>query len=154
MNKTRWSAFLPLRHELVIHLCCVFCRGGNPFATVRLRPTVTNDRSAPVIWSVHISNSKFPVSSTQDVQLSPAFTAQQLLLVWMKPDKTWHRGKKKCHLNLRSPYCCKLMEVFWDHFIYWTDVHIFKIYILYAYFWPSVCGGVIQMTTFLPALEK
>ncbi|XP_014830958.1 PREDICTED: brain-specific angiogenesis inhibitor 1-associated protein 2-like protein 1 [Poecilia mexicana] len=26
-----------------------FLAGGNPFATVRLRPTVTNDRSAPVI---------------------------------------------------------------------------------------------------------
>uniref|UniRef100_A0A665W0C3 BAR/IMD domain-containing adapter protein 2-like 1 n=1 Tax=Echeneis naucrates TaxID=173247 RepID=A0A665W0C3_ECHNA len=27
----------------------LICRGGNPFATVRLRPTITNDRSAPVI---------------------------------------------------------------------------------------------------------
>lgn len=25
-------------------------RGGNPFATVKLRPTITNDRSAPIIW--------------------------------------------------------------------------------------------------------
>lgn len=25
-------------------------RGGNPFATVKLRPTFTNDRSAPNIW--------------------------------------------------------------------------------------------------------
>ncbi|TSK14646.1 Brain-specific angiogenesis inhibitor 1-associated protein 2-like protein 1 [Bagarius yarrelli] len=27
----------------------LFLEGGNPFATVRLRPTVTNDRSAPII---------------------------------------------------------------------------------------------------------
>ncbi|KPP59819.1 hypothetical protein Z043_122227 [Scleropages formosus] len=26
-----------------------FLGGGNPFATVKLRPTVTNDRSAPLI---------------------------------------------------------------------------------------------------------
>uniref|UniRef100_A0AAR2M4M3 BAR/IMD domain-containing adapter protein 2-like 1 n=1 Tax=Pygocentrus nattereri TaxID=42514 RepID=A0AAR2M4M3_PYGNA len=26
-----------------------FLRGGNPFATVKLRPTITNDRSAPII---------------------------------------------------------------------------------------------------------
>lgn len=25
-------------------------RGGNPFAMVKLRPTITNDRSAPIIW--------------------------------------------------------------------------------------------------------
>uniref|UniRef100_A0A8C2L4E4 BAR/IMD domain-containing adapter protein 2-like 1 n=1 Tax=Cyprinus carpio TaxID=7962 RepID=A0A8C2L4E4_CYPCA len=31
-----------------VTVCCV-CRGGNPFATVKLRPTVTNDRSAPLI---------------------------------------------------------------------------------------------------------
>uniref|UniRef100_A0A8C8H2U8 BAR/IMD domain-containing adapter protein 2-like 1 n=1 Tax=Oncorhynchus tshawytscha TaxID=74940 RepID=A0A8C8H2U8_ONCTS len=27
----------------------IFSRGGNPFATVKLRPTVTNDRSAPIV---------------------------------------------------------------------------------------------------------
>uniref|UniRef100_A0A8C1BJ57 BAR/IMD domain-containing adapter protein 2-like 1 n=1 Tax=Cyprinus carpio carpio TaxID=630221 RepID=A0A8C1BJ57_CYPCA len=31
-----------------VTVCCV-CREGNPFATVKLRPTVTNDRSAPKI---------------------------------------------------------------------------------------------------------
>lgn len=35
------------------------------------------------------------------------------------------------------------IEVFWDHFSYRTDADIFKIYIFYAYFCPSVCGGVI-----------
>uniref|UniRef100_A0AAQ5YS65 BAR/IMD domain-containing adapter protein 2-like 1 n=1 Tax=Amphiprion ocellaris TaxID=80972 RepID=A0AAQ5YS65_AMPOC len=46
---TRFAA--SLKHKLIACFCCGFSshRGGNPFATVRLRPTVTNDRSAPVI---------------------------------------------------------------------------------------------------------
>lgn len=62
-------AHTPLTHRPLTHttsdiyvlpwgLCCrcwssmsVFlpCSGENPFATVKLRPTVTNDRSAPII---------------------------------------------------------------------------------------------------------
>lgn len=41
-------------------LCSHSHRGGNPFATVRLRPTVTNDRSAPVIWSVTFLHAFIP----------------------------------------------------------------------------------------------
>ncbi|XP_053512937.1 brain-specific angiogenesis inhibitor 1-associated protein 2-like protein 1 isoform X2 [Artibeus jamaicensis] len=37
-NNTNGTAKLP------------FLSGENPFATVKLRPTVTNDRSAPIIW--------------------------------------------------------------------------------------------------------
>lgn len=33
----------------LFHIHCSPCSGGNPFATVKLRPTVTNDRSAPAI---------------------------------------------------------------------------------------------------------
>uniref|UniRef100_A0A665W0V6 BAR/IMD domain-containing adapter protein 2-like 1 n=1 Tax=Echeneis naucrates TaxID=173247 RepID=A0A665W0V6_ECHNA len=40
----------PGRHALISAVFFfLICRGGNPFATVRLRPTITNDRSAPVI---------------------------------------------------------------------------------------------------------
>lgn len=79
-----------------------------------------------------------PVSSTQDMQLSPAFRAQQLLLAWIKPDKTWHQGEKM-PLESEIPLLLQAhMEVFWDHFIYRTDANIFKIYIFYAYFCPFV----------------
>lgn len=64
-----------------------FHRGGNPFATVRLRPTVTNDRSAPVIWCVHISVHQPPsywheLTSNLCVicwgSVTPAFVVQEL----------------------------------------------------------------------------
>uniref|UniRef100_A0A7N8XTJ2 BAR/IMD domain containing adaptor protein 2 like 1b n=1 Tax=Mastacembelus armatus TaxID=205130 RepID=A0A7N8XTJ2_9TELE len=47
MNKTiSFSLSQTCTHHSSL-LC--FHRGGNPFATVRLRPTITNDRSAPAI---------------------------------------------------------------------------------------------------------
>uniref|UniRef100_A0A667YJ85 BAR/IMD domain-containing adapter protein 2-like 1 n=1 Tax=Myripristis murdjan TaxID=586833 RepID=A0A667YJ85_9TELE len=52
-HNKRWPKILSLFLSFMLtlthsSLCCV-PRGGNPFATVRLRPTVTNDRSAPII---------------------------------------------------------------------------------------------------------
>uniref|UniRef100_A0A8C5E5R2 BAR/IMD domain-containing adapter protein 2-like 1 n=1 Tax=Gouania willdenowi TaxID=441366 RepID=A0A8C5E5R2_GOUWI len=43
-----------LKHHLIMGCTLIIyffflCRGGNPFSTVKLRPTVTNDRSAPKI---------------------------------------------------------------------------------------------------------
>lgn len=44
---------LPYGHDIFLAKCAFFfsffSRGSNPFATVKLRPTVTNDRSAPRI---------------------------------------------------------------------------------------------------------
>lgn len=59
--------FVSLRHSL-IHLICFLHSGGNPFSTVRLRPTVTNDRSAPVIWSS--SSSSNPIKLLQSLPWS------------------------------------------------------------------------------------
>uniref|UniRef100_A0A8C3ANZ6 BAR/IMD domain-containing adapter protein 2-like 1 n=1 Tax=Cyclopterus lumpus TaxID=8103 RepID=A0A8C3ANZ6_CYCLU len=49
-TRPRCCAFLSPTQTCTHHSSLLpFHRGGNPFSTVRLRPTVTNDRSAPVV---------------------------------------------------------------------------------------------------------
>lgn len=110
-------------------------RGGNPFATVRLRPTVTNDRSAPIIWSVHIFLWSFP-----------GWAAASSGLNGTRPnlDQCWERKKK-------TPFECGLplllQTLIWKYFgtvlFYRTDAHIFKIH-LYIY--------IFSMSIFVPLI--
>lgn len=45
-----FSNQIPVLAYFCQHFSCPApCSGENPFATVKLRPTVTNDRSAPII---------------------------------------------------------------------------------------------------------
>lgn len=118
-------------HSSLLHLH----RGGNPFATIRLRPTVTNDRSAPVIWSGHISTrTRFPhlpVSSTPSLQLLRPLSTLSLLLVWR--NKTTAGRRKRTPFESGLPLLLRTLK--WKYF--WTfhrrDAHIFKMYILYLF---------------------
>lgn len=60
--------FYPFFHHLIlIHIFFSFWRGTNPFATVKLRPTTTNDRSAPRFnqqWHLNPETNAFVNHST------------------------------------------------------------------------------------------
>lgn len=69
---------------------CYFLRGGNPFATVKLRPTVTNDRSAPKIWSWYPGLLTFSSSpQTQPNTTTAAVWIQTFLLQRTTLDMTF-----------------------------------------------------------------
>lgn len=109
-----------------------FNRGGNPFATVRLRPTVTNDRSAPIIWPVHISTHPANPASTL-LRHGLQHTAW-----WMAPGQTGPvLRRRKLHLNVGYPYCCRLSYLSILGPFCFTELML--IYLRYIYKYIYIC---------------
>ena len=109
-------------------------RGGNPFATVRLRPTLTNDRSAPVIWSVHVS-ARLQVLPGLPPSSHPGRAALPCLLLtssclwsWMRPDRR-RPALTQCGIPPPPPLPLLLQTLLWKYFgsVLFTDAYIFKI---------------------------
>lgn len=67
-----------------IHILFSFWRGTNPFATVKLRPTTTNDRSAPSFnqqWHRNLETNAFVNRSTSPLTVK--------MVVFLKIELEW-----------------------------------------------------------------
>lgn len=136
-----------------------FNRGGNPFATVRLRPTVTNDRSAPIIWPVHISTHTQIPSQPSCVIGSRMSSAACWGLNWTRPNEASAEKKTPFERGIPLLLQAVIFKYFGSVLFYRTDAHIFMIdlyiymYFFHVCFCPPDCGGDTEITTFLPALD-
>lgn len=145
------NAFLSVRHALIVYVCCLFTGEGthSPQSDyVPQSPTTAPLRSSD--RSTFPTLARLPVSPTQDAQPRPAFPALP-----SQPSSFsgsgWNQTKlgkgrgKKCHSNLGSPYCCKLI---WQYFgtVLFTEqmlTYLRSIFFNVLCQCPSVCGGVI-----------
>lgn len=133
-----------------MYLLC-FHRGGNPFSTVRLRPTVTNDRSAPVIWSTLI-----PTHPTKKKLLTLLGRSALHRLVCPAGSPGLDGEKKNAIWMWDSPFTAANRHLEYFGTVLLTEQMF--IYLRYLYF-PSLFLSLCLWwwylkTTFLPALEK